>query len=113
MITEALAPFLKTRTKAELLAQALEKEIILAPVATIKDVTESPQFEARGFWEKVEHPELDTAITYPGCPIKMSEIPYRVQRRAPLIGEHNEEIYERELGYSREQLALLKNRGVI
>jgi crotonobetainyl-CoA:carnitine CoA-transferase CaiB-like acyl-CoA transferase len=36
-----------------------------------------------------------------------------IQCRAPLIGEHNEEVYEKELGISREQLIILKSRGVI
>ena len=56
---------------------------------------------------------MRTTITYPGYAIKMSETPYRVQRRPPLIGEHNEQVYEKEMGYSREQLVTLKNRGVI
>jgi len=112
-LTDAIAGFIKTKTKAELSSLALEKGILLAPLTTVKDVVESPQFAARGFWQEVEHPELGAAITYPGYPIKMSEAPYRVQRRAPLIGEHNQEIYEEELGFSREQLGILKNGGVI
>ena len=79
----------------------------------MKDVAESPQLAARGFWQKVEHPELGECITYPGYPIKISENTYKVQRRAPLIGEHNQEIYEKELGFSKEQLVILKNNGVI
>ena len=111
--TQSIGPFIETKTKAELLNAALERDIILAPVSTLKDVAESPQLAFRGFWEKVEHPELGETITYPGCPIETSEIPYRVQRRAPLIGEHNEEVYVEELGYSKEQLVVLKNRGII
>jgi len=111
--TQSIGPFIETKTKAELLNAALERDIILAPVSTLKDVAESPQLAFRGFWEKVEHPELGEPITYPGCPIKISEIPYTVQRRAPLIGEHNEEVYVEELGYSKEQLVVLKNRGII
>jgi hypothetical protein len=37
----------------------------------------------------------------------------KMRRRAPLIGEHNEEIYHGELGISKEQLIALKNTGVI
>jgi crotonobetainyl-CoA:carnitine CoA-transferase CaiB-like acyl-CoA transferase len=92
---------------------ALEKGILLAPLTTVKDVVESPQFAARGFWQEAKHPELGATITYPGYPIKMNQAPYRVQRRAPLIGEHNDEVYEKELGFSKEQLGILKNGGVI
>ena len=38
---------------------------------------------------------------------------WSIRRRAPLIGEHNLEIYEKELGLSRQQLTVLKESGVI
>jgi len=110
---EEVSEFFRTKTKQELFEEAIEKSILLIPVSDARDVVESPQLAARGFWETVEHPELGEAITYPGFPIKMGDIPYRVQRRAPLIGEHNEDIYVKELGFSKEKLVLLKTRGVI
>jgi len=113
MAADAFQAFFLTKTKEELFDAALEKGLLLGPITTMKDIVESPQFAARGFWEEVEHHELGETITYPGYPIKMSETPYRVQRRAPLIGEHNKEIYENELGYSREEMVILKNRGII
>ena len=79
----------------------------------MKDVAESPQLAARGFWQELDHPELGDTIIYPGYPIKTSEPLHREPRRAPLIGEHNSEIYERELGYSPDLLAELKERSVI
>ena len=112
-LVSIITEFLKTKTKAELLEEALKKSMLIAPASTMKDVTESPQLAVREFWEKVEHPELGEVITYPGAPVKMAETPWRIQRRAPLTGEHNDEIYQKELGFSREQLALLKARGVI
>ena len=112
-IIKPIRAFIETKTKDELFDEALERGILLAPITTMKDVVESPQLAARDFWQAVEHPELGETITYPGYPIKMSEFTHRVQRRAPLIGEHNEEIYEGEMGFSKEQLALLKNHGVI
>ncbi len=112
-LTDPIADFISTKTKAELSREALERGILLAPITTVKDVVESPQLAARGFWEEVEHPELGGTITYPGYPIKLSEAPCRVQRRAPLIGEHNEQVYESEMGFSKEQLSVLKSSGVI
>jgi crotonobetainyl-CoA:carnitine CoA-transferase CaiB-like acyl-CoA transferase len=112
-IIEPIRTFLETKTKAELFDEALERGILLAPITTMKDVVESPQLAAREFWQEVEHPELGETITYPGYPIKISESFDRIQRRAPLIGEHNQDIYEGELGYSRGQMVLLKTHGVI
>lgn len=109
-----LRPFLMTKTKAELIDEAIEKEILLIPVNTARDIAESPQLQAREYWQQVEHPELDDTLVYPGWPVKCSGAPpYRPQRRAPLIGEHNREVYGEELGISGEQLVLLKTAGVI
>jgi crotonobetainyl-CoA:carnitine CoA-transferase CaiB-like acyl-CoA transferase len=111
---EMLGPFLLTKTKAELFEEAMKQEILLIPVNTARDIAESPQLRSREFWNQVEHPELDDTLVYPGWPVKWTEMPsYSVQRRAPLIGEHNREVYEEELGLSPEQLVLLKTRGVI
>jgi len=110
---DLLQEFVITKTKAECLAQAVKHAILLIPVNNVKDVVGSPQMAYRGFFKSVEHPELSETITYPGFPIITSKAHPRIQRRAPLIGEHNTEIYERELGIPREQLVLLKNRGVI
>jgi len=102
-----------TKTKEELFQAALEKEILLIPCSDAKDVVESPQLAAREFWVKVAHPELDDDIAYPGWPVKWTELPpYSPQRRAPLIGEHNQEVYE-EMGLSSEQLVFMKTRGII
>jgi len=62
---------------------------------------------------EVEHPELGETITYVGSPYKMTVAPWRISRRAPLIGEHNREIYEGELGLSPKHTRLLKEAGVI
>lgn len=112
-IIEPIRAFIETMTKAELFDEALEKGILLTPITTMKDVVESPQLAAREFWQEIEHPELHQTITYPGYPIKISETTCQVKRRAPLIGEHNEEIYEGEMGYSKQQLVTLKTHGVI
>jgi crotonobetainyl-CoA:carnitine CoA-transferase CaiB-like acyl-CoA transferase len=108
-----VAKFLVTKTKAELYEGATQRGILMAPCATFEDVLQNAQLEARGYWEMVEHPELGETIKYPGAPLKVKEMPWRIQRRAPLIGEHNEEIYEKELGLSKEDLAVLKANGVI
>ena len=107
-----LEGFLMTKTKAECLERAVEHAILLIPINNAKEVLESPQMAYRGFFKQVEHPELGETIAYPRFPIIMSEAQPGIQRRAPLIGEHNQEIYEQELGIPKEQLVLLKNRGV-
>jgi crotonobetainyl-CoA:carnitine CoA-transferase CaiB-like acyl-CoA transferase len=104
--------FFKTRTKAELCKEALARGIVLFAASTPKDLLEDPQLKARDYWKKVEHTELKDTIVYPGAVYKSTEI-FLQTRRAPLIGEHNDEIFEKELGFSRQTLTLLKQVQVI
>jgi crotonobetainyl-CoA:carnitine CoA-transferase CaiB-like acyl-CoA transferase len=100
-------------TKTELLEGALKFNAQLYPISTTKDILENTQLKARDFWVKLEHPELDETITYPGPFAKCTGIPPKLYRRASLIGEHNIEIYADELGLSRDYLINLKQAGVI
>jgi len=109
---ELFGEFFKTHTKAELCREALARGIVLIPASTPKDLLADSQLEARGYWEEVEHPELGTTLTYPGALYKSTEVEWKF-RRAPLIGEHNREIYEGELGFTEERLAAFKQSGVI
>lgn len=112
-IESLISSFFMKHTKAELYEGAIAREMVLCPVNTVKDVVASPQLAARQFWTEVPHPELACSITYPGAFVQASETPVRIRRRAPLIGEHNVEIYGGELGFSREELGALKQAQVI
>ena len=86
---------------------------MLYPLSTTADLLTSPQLEYRNFWIDVEHPELGTTIQYPGTWAVNSETTPRISRRAPLIGEHNHEIYKSELGLSAEELEKLAHKGIL
>jgi crotonobetainyl-CoA:carnitine CoA-transferase CaiB-like acyl-CoA transferase len=109
---ELFGDFFKSHTKAELCREALARGIVLIPASTPKDLLSDPQLEARDYWEKVDYPELGTTITYPGALYKSSEMNWEF-RRAPLMGEHNSEIYEQELGFTKGMLSTLKQSGII
>ncbi|MDY7019486.1 MAG: CoA transferase [Chloroflexota bacterium] len=110
---ESFTDFFLIHTKAEIYEEAIKRGMILFPVNNAKDLREDEQLEARGFWKKIDHPELGTALTYPGAALKSSKFYYGVRHRAPLIGEHNGEVYSHELGFSTEELIMLKEGGVI
>ncbi len=105
--------FFMAHTRAELLEGAVKHHVMLGPVATTKDTVESVQLAARRYWVELEHPELGTPITYPGAFVKASEAPPRISRRAPLIGEHNQEVYQKELGLSKKEISSLEQAKVI
>ncbi len=112
-VAETLTKFFKKHTKKELVEGAVEKEIQLTPLLTPKEQLEFPQLVERDFWIEVMHPELGTKITYPGGFGKPGAGKCGIRFCAPLIGEHNDEIYKKELGMSTEELVALKQRRVI
>jgi crotonobetainyl-CoA:carnitine CoA-transferase CaiB-like acyl-CoA transferase len=112
-LEQPTAKFFLSHTKVELLEGAVRNRVFFYPIFNTADVLQSSQLAAREFWEEVEHPELGTTITYPGAFAKISETPIRISRRAPRIGEHNQEVYEQELGITKEELLRLKKVKVI
>ena len=108
-----LANFFMMHTREELFSGAIQRRAMLFPVATARDLLQNPQLKARGFWVEVEHPELDDTITYPGPFARLTETSLGIRRRAPLIGEDNEAIYEGELGLSKGEIAALKQGNII
>ena len=112
-VEEPIARFFEAHTRQQLHDGAQQRGIFLQLVATPKDIIESQQLAERDFWVDVPHPELGQVVRYPGSFAKASESPLQVGSRAPLIGEHNIDIYQGELGLRLEELEDLKARGVI
>ncbi len=108
-----IAKFFLTKTKMELLDGALKRRIMLYPVSNMADILTNPQLLSRDYFVEIAHPELGSKITYPGAFFKATETASTLERRAPLVGEHNEEVYVKELGFSEEQLMALKESHVI
>lgn len=112
-IEKCIGKFFLAYTKDELYKESSKRHIPLAPVSGFVDVLQNDQLRSRDYWVELDHPELKSKITYPGPFAKFSETPMTIERRAPLIGEHNEEVYVKELGISTKKLVLLKEGGVI
>lgn len=111
-ISQPIAAFFKTRTKQEALEAAVSRSISLCPLMENQDLIDDPNLETRKFWTPIEHPELKTVIPYPRQFLQSSENEMETRSRAPLIGEHNAEVYG-ELGLTDEQIEELKEAGVI
>lgn len=110
-LDDIIRPWLMEHDRYEIF-HALQGVRVQAGVCnSAEDLLKDPGHAARGFWEEIEHPEAGR-LTYPGEPVGMSETAWQAGR-APLLGEHNEEIYREELGYSSPELAKLKGEGVI
>jgi len=109
---EIVDKWVKERTTDDVV-ETLEKTGV--PVAAVMDLDEvqaCPQAKAREMFVKVNHPTMGEIIE-PGFPIKFSETKGDISAPAPLLGEHNVEVYKRLLGYSEEKIEELRKKGVI
>ncbi len=111
-ISRPIEAFFRQHTKKEIEDGAARRRISICALSSMADLAGNSQLKYRDFWATVNHPELNSTITYPGAFIQSNAADFGLKRRAPLIGEHNEEIYA-ELGFSPQYLLGLKQRGVI
>jgi crotonobetainyl-CoA:carnitine CoA-transferase CaiB-like acyl-CoA transferase len=112
-VSEPIGNFFKAFTKAELFKEAVEREIMLFPVSNAQDALSDSHLLDRKFWKAVEHGESGETLSYPGPFAKLSETPLRPPKRAPRIGEHNEQVYVGELGLTSGRMKAYMEQGVI
>lgn len=105
-------PWMKERTRSELMELFGENHISFQPVHTIGEVAESEHLKAREFWSEVEHPAFEDPVRLPGAPYKLSESPWAIRRRPPLLGEHTAEVLS-EVGVEALELARLRRASVV
>jgi len=77
--------------KDDISQKASKMKIPIGSMKTAEEVMAYPQYEARGYFEEVEHPEGGTH-RYAGWPYKLPASPPKVHRPAPLLGQHNDEV---------------------
>ena len=97
-------------TKAWLYQEGQRHGVPIAPYYTPGEVFNNPQQRERGFFTTVDHPEAGS-LEYAGLPFRIGKSPAPLGR-APLLGEHNREVY-RSLGYTGLDLTELAWAGVI
>jgi crotonobetainyl-CoA:carnitine CoA-transferase CaiB-like acyl-CoA transferase len=94
-----------------LLAILRENDVPGAPVFTVDQVVNDPHIRARNMMVTVGHP-VAGPVTIPGNPVKMSACDDTIERPAPLLGQHTDEILA-ALGYSAEKVAALKAAKIV
>ena len=117
---EVVAMFMAARDAMGLIASRLSaKEFFLGaqragiPAGAVyspEEAFEDEHFIARGFQQSLEHPELGQSFLYPGAPYRFEKSRWALSRRAPLLGEHTEEVLA-EVGISGEAPARLREAG--
>jgi len=103
-IEEAVAAFLRTRTKAEVYREGVRRRILVAPVATVADIVADPQLAFRDYFRPVDDAALGRRVRYPGPFARLSATPLAEPRRPPEPGEHNRHVWGELCGYDVEAL---------
>lgn len=111
-LNKYIGEWMMNHTKEEIYHRAQAISCPIGAVTTVEDLLNSEQLKARGFFVDVDHPEMGK-VKFPAAPYRFSTTPWRVERPAPLLGEHNKEIYCNRLGYRREDLAKMRGAGII
>ena len=95
-------------------AAALQREgVPAAAVARPEErIDQCPNTRAWGLWPAVRHAKMGE-VRVDGLPVHLSRTDWRIERGAPCLGEHNERVYGELLGLSREEIAALREEGVI
>ena len=113
IIDDLVAGFIASLPAEEVYHAAQARGFTWGAVRAPEQLLEDAHLHDRGFWKEVQHPELGRSFTYPGEAAIYNGSPWRISRRAPLVGEHNVEIFCGELGLSRGELSTLAESRVI
>ena len=107
-----IAPWFRERTKEEIFKLCMKHKVPCAPVRTTDEVANDPHLKERGYFADVDHPSAGV-LAHPGSPFRLSRTPGGIGGPAPLLGQHNADIYCGRLGLPREELARLRMAGVV
>lgn len=111
LVYDTISEFTLSRSKHELSA-LFGGHVPFAPVYTVADIVRDPHFAARDMIVALEHPGCEGEFAVAGVPIKMTETPGAIRRRAPMLSEHAAEVLA-GIGIADEQLRDLRSRGVV
>lgn len=111
-IHELMVKGLHEWNKLDLFHAAGERRLVFGMVQDPEELFECPQLRSRGFFDSTNHPVVGY-YEYPGEIARFSEGSFQNRRPAPMLGEHNDQIYCDLLGYSKSDLVRLSQMRII
>jgi crotonobetainyl-CoA:carnitine CoA-transferase CaiB-like acyl-CoA transferase len=112
IITDAMNAWLATRTTEQAIKELEAARIPSGPVLSASQVLDDPQVKTRELLKSVEYPGTPEPVPLANTPVRLSETPGGIRHRAPMLGEHTDEILL-DLGYSEGEVAVLRTKGVV
>lgn len=111
-IEELLTAWTAPQNKWEVTRTLQAAGVAAFPSMTSKDLVEDPHLQERGFFARLQHPEVGVR-THSGIPWHLTNTPAGVRSPAPLLGQHTDEIMSDLLGYSEQEIARLKEEKIL
>ena len=111
-VDEMIQNWVGTRTRAEAVEQMNKEGVVCAPVQSLDEMFTDPQVLARKLFVDAEHPRIGR-VKIPRTPLNLSETPSEVRCLDSTLGCSNKEVYGGILKYSEEEIARLREEGVI
>jgi crotonobetainyl-CoA:carnitine CoA-transferase CaiB-like acyl-CoA transferase len=101
-VDREVAKWTSQLTAEEVFKKLQENGVKAGIVQTIADLFADPQLKHRGFWAPVDHPEIGRCHAE-GPPFALSKTPFKIDRPAPMIGEHNELVIKKFLAAGKKE----------
>ena len=111
-VIDEVTQWTTSMSRDEVMAACVAAEVPSGPINSIADIFADPHFRARDDLLAVNVPTIGE-VTVPGVYPKLSATPGSVDSLGPELGNANEEVYGGQLGLSADDMAALKDKGVI
>ncbi|UXA09907.1 CoA transferase [Mycobacterium sp. SMC-8] len=112
VLNDIMARWCADKTKAEVLELLEAAKLPAAPMHSTQEVLDDPHVRAMGYLQRVPFPGAPRDVPIIETPFRLSATPGEIRSRAPLLGEHTDEILL-EIGYGAEQVAQLREQQVV
>jgi crotonobetainyl-CoA:carnitine CoA-transferase CaiB-like acyl-CoA transferase len=112
LINDAMSAWCSHLTRAEAIAELERARVPCGPCYDLDEVLNDPQVAARKLLQEAEYPGSATPVPIASPPVRFGNDPASRCRRAPMLGEHTDEVLC-ELGFSADEIALLKTDQVV
>ena len=112
VISLRMAEWCLERTSKEAIEELNKERIPVGEVLKAKEIVNEPHILASNLFKEVAYPNLDKAAPIVTSPVELSENPGEIRTRAPLLGEHTDQILT-ELGYSEKEISEFKEKRIV